>query len=117
MASVAMTGVRSKGALAWFLLPLKLLIAFWQATRIIRRIRPDVVLSMGGYVAFPGGMMAALFGKPLVVHEPGALAGITNRSLAPVADPVVVCMAGTLVRPFAHPWANAASKTLPFALL
>ncbi len=40
------------------LLPLNLLIAFWQSARVIFRVRPDVVLGMGGYVSFPGGMMA-----------------------------------------------------------
>ena len=96
--AVNMSGVRSKGALAWFLLPLRLLVAFWQATRVIFRVRPDVVLSMGGYVAFPGGMMAALWGKPLVVHEPGAVAGLTSRTLALVADRVIVGMEGAFER-------------------
>jgi UDP-N-acetylglucosamine--N-acetylmuramyl-(pentapeptide) pyrophosphoryl-undecaprenol N-acetylglucosamine transferase len=94
METVNMAGVRGKGALAWLLLPLRLLVAFWQATSVIFRVRPDVVLSMGGYVAFPGGMMAALWGRPLVVHEPGATAGLANRALALVADRVVVGMEG-----------------------
>lgn len=94
MEKVDMAGVRGKGGLAWLLLPLRLLVAFWQATAILFRVRPDVVLSMGGYVAFPGGMMAALWGRPLVVHEPGATAGLANRALALVADRVVVGMEG-----------------------
>jgi UDP-N-acetylglucosamine--N-acetylmuramyl-(pentapeptide) pyrophosphoryl-undecaprenol N-acetylglucosamine transferase len=94
MEKVSITGVRGKGALAWLALPVKLLVAFWQSTSILFRVRPDVVLSMGGYVAFPGGMMAALWGRPLVVHEPGATAGLTNRALALVADRVVVGMEG-----------------------
>jgi UDP-N-acetylglucosamine--N-acetylmuramyl-(pentapeptide) pyrophosphoryl-undecaprenol N-acetylglucosamine transferase len=98
MTTVSMSGVRSKGAAAWLLLPLRLLVAFWQATRAIFRIRPDVVLSMGGYVAFPGGMMAALWGRPLVVHEPGAVAGLASRALALVADRVVVGMEGAFER-------------------
>jgi len=98
MSTVSMTGVRSKGAVAWFLLPLKLLVAFWQATRVMFRVRPDVVLSMGGYVAFPGGMMAVLWNKPLVVHEPGAVAGLTSRALALVADRVIVGMEGAFER-------------------
>jgi UDP-N-acetylglucosamine--N-acetylmuramyl-(pentapeptide) pyrophosphoryl-undecaprenol N-acetylglucosamine transferase len=99
MVTVSMSGVRSKGALAWFLLPLRLLVAFWQSTVAIFRIRPDVVLSMGGYVAFPGGMMAVLWGKPLVVHEPGAVAGLTSRTLALVADRVIVGIEGAFERP------------------
>jgi UDP-N-acetylglucosamine--N-acetylmuramyl-(pentapeptide) pyrophosphoryl-undecaprenol N-acetylglucosamine transferase len=93
--TVAMTGVRGKGGLAWLLLPARLLVAFWQASAILFRVRPDVVLSMGGYVAFPGGMMAALWGRPLVVHEPGATAGLANRALALVADRVVAGMEGS----------------------
>jgi len=107
MAHVSLGGVRGKGFAAWVLLPLRLLIAFWQATRALRAIRPDVVLSMGGYVAFPGGMMAALWGRPLVVHEPGAIAGIANRVLAPVADRVVVGMEGAFDRPPSSRWVNA----------
>jgi UDP-N-acetylglucosamine--N-acetylmuramyl-(pentapeptide) pyrophosphoryl-undecaprenol N-acetylglucosamine transferase len=45
-----------------------------------------VVLGMGGYVAFPGGMMASLLARPLAVHEQNAIAGLTNRILAAVAD-------------------------------
>ena len=96
--TVKMAGVRSKGALAWLLLPLRLIVAFWQASVAIFRIRPDVVLSMGGYVAFPGGMMAALWWRPLVIHEPGAVAGLTNRTLALVADRVIVAMEGAFER-------------------
>src|SRR5688572_29795532 len=92
--SVNISGVRSKGAMAWLLLPFRILIAFCQSTLAIFRIRPDVVLSLGGYVSFPGGMMAVLWGRPLVVHEPGAVAGITNRLLATVADRVIVGMEG-----------------------
>ena len=110
LSAVNMTGVRGKGITAWLVLPLRILRSFWQAARVIRRVRPDVVLSMGGYVAFPGGMMAALFGKPLVVHEPGAVAGITNRVLAPVADRIIVGMEGAFARPVAQKWANALPK-------
>ncbi len=87
---VAMAGVRSKGGMAWLALPFRLLRACWQSFNIIRRIKPNVVVSMGGYVAFPGGVIAAILGKPLVVHEPGAHAGLTNRALALLADRVLV---------------------------
>jgi UDP-N-acetylglucosamine--N-acetylmuramyl-(pentapeptide) pyrophosphoryl-undecaprenol N-acetylglucosamine transferase len=55
-------------------------------------------------------MMAALFGKPLVVHEPGAVAGITNRVLAPVADRIVVGMEGAFERPVSQKWAKLLPK-------
>lgn len=110
LVTVNASGVRGKGVVAWLVLPMRILVSFWQSAVAIRRIRPDVVLSMGGYVAFPGGMMAALFGKPLVVHEPGAVAGIANRALAPVADRVIVGMEGAFDRPVAQKWANAVPK-------
>lgn len=82
-------GVRGKGWLRKLLLPAALLLAFWQSTRVLFRHRPDVVLGMGGYAAFPGGMMAALFGKPLLIHEQNAIPGLANRVLAGVADRVL----------------------------
>jgi UDP-N-acetylglucosamine--N-acetylmuramyl-(pentapeptide) pyrophosphoryl-undecaprenol N-acetylglucosamine transferase len=78
--------LRGKGLVAKALLPLNLLIGFWQSARASFRIRPDVVLGMGGYVAFPGGLMASLLARPLAVHEQNAIAGLTNRVLAGVAD-------------------------------
>ena len=88
--TLAMSGVRGKGKLAWLLLPFNLLRAFASSIAILRRVKPSVVVSMGGYIAFPAGMMAVLLGKPLVVHEPGAHAGLTSRVLALIADRVLV---------------------------
>ena len=81
--------LRGKGLLRKLLLPVNLLSGFWQALREIRRARPDVVLGMGGYITFPGGMMAALLGRPLVLHEQNSVAGLANRVLARVADRVL----------------------------
>ncbi len=98
MAWVSFSGVRGKGALAFFLLPARLLLAFWQSARAIFAHRPDVVLGMGGYISFPGGMMAALLGKPLVVHEQNAIPGLANKLLAGVADRVLSAFPGALKR-------------------
>lgn len=83
---IRFSGLRGKGLIRMALLPLNLLIAFCQSARAIFRVRPDVVLGMGGYIAFPGGMMAALFNRPLVLHEQNSIAGLSNRVLAQVAD-------------------------------
>jgi UDP-N-acetylglucosamine--N-acetylmuramyl-(pentapeptide) pyrophosphoryl-undecaprenol N-acetylglucosamine transferase len=88
--------LRGKGLMAKLLLPFHLLVGFWQSARAIRRARPDVVLGMGGYVAFPGGMMASLLARPLAVHEQNAIAGLTNRVLAGVADRAMVAFPGAL---------------------
>jgi UDP-N-acetylglucosamine--N-acetylmuramyl-(pentapeptide) pyrophosphoryl-undecaprenol N-acetylglucosamine transferase len=77
---------RGKGLLATLLLPANLLLSFWESARHILRVKPDVVLGFGGYVAFPGGMMASLLNRPLALHEQNAIAGLANRVLANVAD-------------------------------
>lgn len=89
MAPVQFSGLRGKGLEAMVLLPMRLLRAFWQGLQALRAHRPNVVLGMGGYVAFPGGMMAAFTGAPLAVHEQNSIAGLTNRVLARVADKVL----------------------------
>ncbi|MCC7547204.1 MAG: undecaprenyldiphospho-muramoylpentapeptide beta-N-acetylglucosaminyltransferase [Burkholderiales bacterium] len=86
MELIRFSGLRGKGLPRMAMLPLNLLIAFWQSARVLFRVRPDVVLGMGGYVTFPGGMMAALLNRPLVVHEQNSIAGLANRVLAEVAD-------------------------------
>jgi UDP-N-acetylglucosamine--N-acetylmuramyl-(pentapeptide) pyrophosphoryl-undecaprenol N-acetylglucosamine transferase len=93
---VAFSGLRGKGLLAKLLLPTRLLIAFWQSLRAIRRVAPRAVLGMGGYISFPGGMMAVLLNRPLVIHEQNAIAGLANRVLAHVADRVLIAFPGAL---------------------
>ncbi|WP_347333771.1 glycosyltransferase, partial [Ralstonia pseudosolanacearum] len=94
--SVRFGGVRGKGLVTKFLLPLNLLRAFWQSLGVVRRVRPNVVLGMGGYITFPGGMMSVLLGAPLVLHEQNSIAGLANRVLARVADRVLCAFPGAL---------------------
>ena len=89
MAWVRFSALRGKGLLRKLLLPFNLLRGFAQAWKQLGRIRPDVVLGMGGYVSFPGGMMAVLRGVPLVLHEQNSVAGLANKVLAGVADRVM----------------------------
>lgn len=89
MAWLSLGGVRGNGLLRKLWLPVTLLVAFVQALRALRQHRPDVVLGMGGYPSFPGGMMSALLGKPLVIHEQNSVGGLSNRVLACVADRVL----------------------------
>jgi len=86
MAWLRFSGLRGKGILRSLALPANLLVAFWQSARAILAHRPDVVLGMGGYISFPGGMMASLLGRPLVIHEQNSIAGLANRVLARLAD-------------------------------
>ena len=88
--------LRGKGALRLLLLPLRLLSACWQARKHLQRLRPDVVLGLGGFVSFPGGLMARCLRRPLVVHEQNSVAGLANRVLARIADRVLTGFPDTL---------------------
>lgn len=93
---IRFSGLRGKRLVTWLMLPLRLLKAFWQSLRIIQRVQPDVVLGMGGYPAFPGGMMASLLNKPLVIHEQNSVAGLTNKILAKLADRIFLGFPGAI---------------------
>ena len=86
---VRFSGLRGMGLARVLALPANLLVAFWQSARAIFAERPDVVLGMGGYTSFPGGMMASLFGRPLVIHEQNAIAGLANKVLSRLAGRVL----------------------------
>ena len=86
--AVQFGGVRGKGLRTLAMLPFKLLRAFWQSLQVVRRVRPDVAVGLGGYITFPGGMVASLLGKPLVLHEQNSVAGLANKVLARLADRV-----------------------------
>jgi UDP-N-acetylglucosamine--N-acetylmuramyl-(pentapeptide) pyrophosphoryl-undecaprenol N-acetylglucosamine transferase len=85
MAWVRFAALRGKGVLRKLMLPFNLLRGMAQARREIKRIRPDVVLGFGGFITFPGGLMAAMDGRPLVLHEQNSVAGLANKVLARVA--------------------------------
>ncbi|MEO6320090.1 MAG: undecaprenyldiphospho-muramoylpentapeptide beta-N-acetylglucosaminyltransferase [Polaromonas sp.] len=94
--SIDFSGVRGKGPATLVLLPLRLLKAFWQSVQVIRRVKPDVVVGLGGYISFPAGMMSVLLGKPLILHEQNSVAGMVNKLLASVADRVFTAFPGVL---------------------
>lgn len=85
MAWLDFSALRGKGLMRKLALPLNLLRGCVGAWRALSRIRPDVVLGMGGYVTFPGGLVAALRRIPLVLHEQNSVAGLANRVLAKIA--------------------------------
>jgi UDP-N-acetylglucosamine--N-acetylmuramyl-(pentapeptide) pyrophosphoryl-undecaprenol N-acetylglucosamine transferase len=91
-------GLRGRGIKAVLQLPFRLTSALRLALRYLSSLRPDVVLGMGGYVAFPGGVAAALRRVPLVVHEQNAVAGTANRTLARMARRVLTGFPGVLPR-------------------
>ena len=94
--TIDFSGVRGKGYLTLALLPLRLLKAFAQSITVLRRVRPDVVVGLGGYITFPAGLMSVLLGKPLVLHEQNSVAGMANRVLAAVANRVFTAFPNVL---------------------
>jgi len=92
------SAVRGKGMLRKILLPLSLVAACWQAKKQLQRIQPNVVLGLGGFVSFPGALMARLQRRPLVVHEQNSIAGLANRLLSRIADRVLTGFPATLPR-------------------
>ncbi len=79
---ISIAGLRGKGLLGWMLAPFRLARAMFQSATIIFRRRPMAILGMGGFVAGPGGMVASLLHKPVLIHEQNAIAGLTNRILS-----------------------------------
>jgi len=92
---VSISGLRGKGLLGWLLAPLRLAKATFQSLEVIMRRRPMAILGMGGFVAGPGGLVSWLLRKPLLIHEQNAIAGLTNKLLARVANTVMQAFPGT----------------------
>lgn len=93
--TLQVAGLRGRGVVRYLSAPLRLLRALWQAIVLLRALRPDVVLGLGGYAAGPGGLAAWLLRRPLVIHEQNARPGLTNRLLARLARRVLCGFAGT----------------------
>ena len=84
--AIGFSGLRGKGLLHTLTGGVRLLGAFWSCLQIIRRRRADAVLGMGGYVCFPGGLMASLLSRPLALVNADASLLMSNKALLPLAD-------------------------------
>lgn len=95
---ISVAGLRGKNLLRKLLAPFTVLYAVVQALRLIRQLNPACVLGMGGYVTGPGGIAARLLGKPLLIHEQNAVAGMANAMLFPLARLALEGFPGAFVR-------------------
>lgn len=93
---IKISGLRRNGLLRKLGAPFTILRAVFEALKVIRKFKPDVVLGMGGYASGPGGIAAKLCGIPLVLHEQNASPGITNRILSKIADKVLLGFPGAI---------------------
>lgn len=91
---INIAGIRNKNWQTWLKTPFKILLSVWQSIRILRAVKPDVVLGMGGYASAPGGVAAWLLRIPLVLHEQNAVAGMSNRFLAHLATKTLSAFPG-----------------------
>ena len=131
--TIRVSGLRRKGGLAWLAAPWRLAVALADAVSVLRRRRPKVVLGMGGFASGPGGLAAWILGRPLVIHEQNAVAGLTNRLLAALAREVLEAFPGSFsgsrsarlvgnpvradIVAIAQPGERLASRTGPLRLL
>ena len=74
-------GLRGKNTLSVLGAPFMIARAIVQTLRVLKQVQPCCVLGMGGYVTGPGGVAAKLSGKPLLIHEQNAIAGLSNLLL------------------------------------
>jgi len=94
--TMRVSGLRGKGLMRLLLAPFMLLVTLLQALVILLRLRPRAVLGMGGFASGPGGVIAWLLRRPLLIHEQNSVAGMTNRWLAPLARTVMEAFPGSL---------------------
>lgn len=91
---INIAGIRNKGWQTWLKTPFKILQSVMQSIQVLKEVKPDVVLGMGGYASAPGGVAAWLLGIPLVLHEQNAVAGMTNRFLSRIATKTLSAFPG-----------------------
>ena len=93
---MSFAGLRGKGLSALLKLPFALAGALGDARKAFKKVKPNVVLGMGGYAAFPGSLMAFLSAKPIVLHEQNAVAGTANKLISKLAKRVLTAFPNAL---------------------
>ena len=88
--TISIKGLRKNGLKGWLLAPIQLIKAVLEARQVLKTFQPDVVIGLGGFASGPGGVASWLMGIPLIIHEQNAIAGLTNRLLAPLAKHVLL---------------------------
>lgn len=91
---ITVSGLRGSGVKRKLLAPWMLLRALWQSFRVIRDVKPDCVLGMGGFVCGPAGIAAKAQGVPLLLHEQNAVAGLTNKILHRISTKTLAAFPG-----------------------
>lgn len=95
---ISISGIRGKGLKDLILAPWRLSAAIFQSIKLLRDLKPDVVIGMGGFASGPGGIASWLTRRPLVIHEQNAKPGTTNKWLSKVAKKVLEGFPNTFSR-------------------
>ena len=91
---IDVAGVRGNGLIRKLTAPFRILKSIFQARKVLKKRKVDLVLGMGGFASGPGGIAAWTLGIPVVLHEQNAAAGITNRLLSYFAKKVFMGFEG-----------------------
>ncbi|TEW51339.1 undecaprenyldiphospho-muramoylpentapeptide beta-N-acetylglucosaminyltransferase [Psychromonas algicola] len=92
---IDVAGVRGNGLKRLIAAPFQIIKSIFQARKVLKSRKVDLVLGMGGFASGPGGIAAWTMGIPVVLHEQNAAAGLTNRLLARFAKKVLMGFAGS----------------------
>ena len=95
MVYLSVNGLRGKGLMTILAAPVQLAKALFQSIQIMRKVKPAAILGMGGFVAGPGGLVASIMGKPLLIHEQNAIPGLTNKLLSRFSKKILEGFPGT----------------------
>ena len=95
---MSFAGLRGKGLSALLKLPFALVGALSDARKAFKKVKPNVVLGMGGYAAFPGSLVAFFSGKAVVLHEQNAVAGTANKVISKLAKRVLMAFPNALAK-------------------
>lgn len=97
--TITIHGLRGNGLIRQCLAPFTIARAIYDARKFFIKHPFDVAIGFGGYAAFPGAVAARLMGKPLVIHEQNALAGLTNKALSYFAHRTLYAFPGVFSDP------------------
>ena len=88
------SGIQRRLTLKNLMFPLKLISSLWNAKKIVKQFKPDVVIGTGGFASGPLLQVAASKGIPSLIQEQNSFPGITNKLLSKKVDKICVAYDG-----------------------
>jgi len=87
---IKFSGIRGKGLKSYIKLPLMLAVGTIQALKILLKNKPNIVLSMGGYISFPCAIASYILRIPIITHEQNIIFGLTNNILRFISKKIIL---------------------------